>query len=241
MKRAPLVVIWLFAIQALSMQLAFSQHHQKAKRHPNIKPSIFPALPKLAKRLEDFVPKGWKIKDTITGDLNSDKAADLVMVLEGRHRATEHGEDTHPRILIIAFNAGSHYDLKLQQNNFILRSREMYDTDPYKDITIAKGMLYIHFDLLHDGGEDKLLYMIKYQLNDFYLVGATRTSRSDGGYERSSDFNFSTRKYVYRSSFPNGYGKRHRTRQKNLPPHVLKKLSELYEPLTWEVFDDEVI
>ncbi|MBV8388271.1 MAG: hypothetical protein JO080_00570 [Mucilaginibacter sp.] len=141
---------------------------------------------------------------------------------------------------MIAFNAGNHYELKLQNNTFILRNREMYDADPYKDITISKGLLSIHFDLLHDG-EDKLVYVIGYQLNDFYLISASRISHSDGGYERSSDFDFSNRKYIYKSSFPNGYGKKHRTRQKTLPPHVLKKLSELYEPLTWEVFGDEVI
>ncbi len=232
-------MIWLFAIQIMSMQVAFGQHHRKAKHLS--KASIFPVLPKYAKRFEDFVPKGWRIKDTITGDLNADKAADVAMVLECRRRIAEHGEDTHPRILMIALNEGNHYELKLQQNTFVLRPREMYDADPYRDITISNGLLYIHFDLLHDGGEDKLLYAIRYQSNDFYLIGATRTSHSDGGYEGSSDFNFPAGKYVYKSSFPNGYGKRHRTRQKKLPPNVLKKLSELYEPLTWEVFDDEVI
>jgi hypothetical protein len=240
MRRASFALIWLFAIQIMSMQVVFGQHHRKSK-HPAKEKPIFPALPRYAKRFEDFVPKGWKIKDTITGDLNADRTADVAMILECRRRITEHGEDTHPRMLVIALNEGNHYELKLQQNTFVLRPREMYDTDPYRDITISKGMLNIHFDLLHDGGEDKLVYMIRYQLDDFYLVGATRTSRSYGGYERSSDFNFSGRKYVYKSSFPNGYGKKHRTRQKNLPPNVLKKLSELYEPLTWEVFDDEVI
>lgn len=241
MRRVPFVLIWVFAIQLTNMEVVFGQHHRKAKHLSKTNPSIFPALPKSAKRFEDFVPKGWKIKDTVTGDLNNDKMADVAMVLEGHHRAAEHGEDTHPRILAIVFNAGNHYELKLQQNTFILRSREMYDTDPYKDITIAKDLLYIHFDLLHDGGDDKLLYAIGYQNNDFYLMGATRTSHSDGGYERSSDFNFSTGKYIYRSSFPNGYSRARRTKKKSLPEHSLKKLSELYEPLTWEVFGDEVI
>jgi hypothetical protein len=240
MKRAPLVLIWLIAIPIMSMQVALGQHHRKAKHLSAAKPSIFPVLPKYAKRLNDFIPKGWKIKDTVTGDLNHDKRADVAMILECRRRLAEHGEDTHPRILMIAFNAGNHYELKLQHNTFILRSREVYNADPYRNITIAKGLLSVHFDLLHDG-EDELVYTISYQTDDFYLVGATRKSRSNGGYERTSDFNFSTRKYVYTSSFPNGYGKRHRTRQKKLPPHILKKLSELYEPLTWEVFDDEVI
>jgi len=240
MRRAPLVIVLIFAIHIVSMQSAFGQHHKKAKHLPKVKPSIFPVLPKYGKRIEDFVPKGWKIKDTVTGDLNKDKRADVAMILECRRRITEHGEDTHPRILMIAFNAGNHYELKLQHNTFILRSRDIYDVDPYGDITITKGALYIHFDLLHDGGEDKLLYVIGYQLNDFYLVDASRTSHS-GGYERSSDFNFSTRKYIYKSSFPRTPGKTRRIRRKSLPEHSLKKLSELSEPLGWEVFDDEVI
>jgi hypothetical protein len=241
MKRASFILIWLLAIQIMSMPVAIGQHHRKARHVSKAKPSIFPLLPKFAKTFEDFVPKGWKIRDTVTGDLNDDKVADVAMILECRRRITEHSEDTHPRMLVIIFHAGDHYELKLQQNTFILRTREMYDSDPYRDITIANGLLFVHFDLLHDGGEDKLVYKIGYELNDFYLVAATRTSRSDGGYERSSDFNFSARKYIYRSSFPNGYGKTHRTRQKKLPSEVLKKLSDLYEPLTWEVFDDEVI
>lgn len=240
MRRAPLVVVCLVAIHVMSMQVAFGQHHKKAKHLNKAKPSIFPVLPKSAKRLEDFVPKGWKIKDTVTGDLNRDKRADVAMILECRRRITEHGEDTHPRILMIAFNIGNHYELKLQHNTFILRSREVYDADPYKDITIAKGLLYLYFDLAHDGGEDKLLYVIGYQMNDFYLVDASRTSHS-GGYERSSDFNFSTRKYIYRSSFPRTPGKTRRVRKKSLPAHSLKKLTDLTEPLGWEVFDDEVI
>jgi len=240
MKRAPLVLFWLFAIQIMNAQVASGQTHRKTKHHAKIKSYVFPTVPAYARSVEGFVPKGWKIKDTVTGDLNRDKVADLAMVLECRRRITEHSEDTHPRILIIAFKSGDHYDLKLQHNTFILRSRNLYDADPYRDITISKELLGIHFDLLHDG-EDELIYTVSYLMNDFYLVGATRKSRSNGGYERSSDFNFSTRKYIYRSSFPNGYSRAHRTKKKNLPLHVLKKLSEIPEPLTWEVFDDEVI
>jgi len=241
MKRAPLIVIWLFVIQIMNTQGTFGQtHHRKTKHHTKIKAFVFPTLSKYGKSIKDFVPKGWKIKDTVTGDLNQDKAADAAIILECRHKVVEHGEETNPRILAIAFNTGKRFELKLQHNTFILRDREMYDTDPYRDITISKGLLYIHFDLVHDG-EDKLVYVIGYQLNDFYLINAARTSRSDGGYERSTDFNFSTRKYIYKSNFPRTYGKKRKSRQKTLPPNSLKKLSELSEPLSWEVFGDEVI
>lgn len=241
MKTAPLVAIWLFVILLTNLQVAFGQTHRKTKHHTKIKASIFPTLPKYAKTIEGFVPKGWKIKDTLTGDLNRDKAADAVIVLEYRHKVLEHGDETHPRILMIVFNARDHYELKLQHNTFILHNREIYDADPYRDITISRGALFIHFDLLHDGDDDDLLYVIRYQMHDFYLTEATHKSRSNSGYECSTDFNFLTRKYVYKSGFPNGSGKRRKTKQKTLPLHVLKKLSELSEPLTWEVLDDEVI
>ncbi|HTD40923.1 MAG TPA: hypothetical protein VK671_09900, partial [Mucilaginibacter sp.] len=214
MKPAPLVVIWLFAIQLMNMQVTFGQIHPKTRHHTKIKSSIFPVLPKYAKRLEGFVPKGWKIKDTVTGDLNKDKAADAVIVLEYRYKVVEHGDETHPRILMIAFNAGDHYELKLQHNTFILHNREIYDLDPYRDITISEGALFIHFDLPHDGEDDDLLYIIRYQMSDFYLTEATHKSRSNSGYECSTDFNFLTRKYVYKSSFPNGSGKHRKTKQK---------------------------
>lgn len=240
MKSAPLVVIWL-AIQFLNMQLALGQIHSKAKHHTKIKTSVFPVLPKYATGLEGFVPRGWKIRDTVTGNLNNDKAADAVIILEYRHKVVENSDETHPRILLIAFKAGDHYILKLQHNTFILHNKELYEADPYRDMTISGGALYIHFDLIHDGEDDDLLYKIRYQLNDFYLTEASHKSRSNSGYECSTDFNFLRRKYVYKSGFPNGSGKRRKTKQKMLPPNVLKKLSELIEPLTWEVFDDEVI
>ena len=49
-------------------------------------------------------------------------------------------------------------------------NKEIYEADPYRDMTISGGALYIHFDLIHDGEDDDLLYKIRYQLNDFYLT-----------------------------------------------------------------------
>ena len=119
MKPAPFVLIWLCYSNLEYAACFWSNSFEVQTSYQNKNIHISRAA-KICHRIEGFVPRGWKIKDTVTGNLNNDKAADAVIILEYRHKVVEHSDETHPRILMIAFKAGDHYILKLQHNAFIL-------------------------------------------------------------------------------------------------------------------------
>ncbi|RYG18608.1 MAG: hypothetical protein EOO07_08570, partial [Chitinophagaceae bacterium] len=87
--------------------------------------------------MDILTPKNWKVIDTAHGDLNNDKAEDLVLILEhlmpvAENRAYGDNETElikefqKPRVLAIYFKnkqTGS-YSFALQNNNFILRANE---------------------------------------------------------------------------------------------------------------------
>src|SRR5262245_18638321 len=82
-----------------------------AARELQIPEAVYPGLPQRAASADGFVPAGWKLETQVSGDLNRDGIADLVLVLRENNpkNVIEHenlGEnplDTNPRILAIAF------------------------------------------------------------------------------------------------------------------------------------------
>lgn len=75
--------------------------------------------------LEDLIPKGWKLLDSTTGDLNKDGISDLVFVVQGtdaRNLELSEGPgmntvDLNPRILGIYFGSSSGKFTKQVQSN----------------------------------------------------------------------------------------------------------------------------
>jgi hypothetical protein len=241
MKRVFAIFILIFITQ-----IAFSQ-----------KPDLsftYPTLPTYGKTLDDFVPKDWNIIDTVTGDLNKDNTEDAAMILEYKDSVIESSraiwrdqkQKTKPRILILVLKVADHYGLKVQQNVFMLRENEGDDTypdDPYNGMEIIKGVLHLNFNWSVRGGGQSKHYIVRYQSNDFYLIGYNFES----GYHSSvttSDFNFSTKKYIrHEIDDERGFGGTYYENdvKKNLPANALKKLSDLKEPGTWRVIYDENI
>ncbi|HTD99680.1 MAG TPA: hypothetical protein VK668_10340 [Mucilaginibacter sp.] len=241
MKRVLTIIILLFV-----SEIAFSQ-----------KPSLsftYPTLPTYGKILNDFIPKDWNLLDTISGDLNKDNLEDAAIIVEYKDSVVESRRavwrdqklQTKPRILLLVLKVVDHYELKVQQNEMLLRENEGDDTypdDPYESMEIIKGVLHLNFRWGVRGGGQAMHYIIRYQSNDFYLIGYTFES----GYHSSvttSDFNFSTKKYInYGYDDERGRGGQYSEYKikKNLPPNSLKKLTELKEPGTWKVIDNETI
>lgn len=193
----------------------------------------YPTLARGSKTCEAIVPKRWYIKDSVRGDLNGDKKADLVVIIECVDTVLERSDNiykTNPRILFILFKTESGYSKMAQNNTFILRKGEggMVD-DPATTLGIKKGVLSIMFEFVRDHTE----YKFRYQENNFALIGAN-TGGSDGvSTIESWDINF-LKKKVKHVVEPMGEGKE-KTEWKTFKLEKLKTLSDFVRPFEWEV------
>jgi hypothetical protein len=241
MKRVLTIIILIFITKT-----AFSQ-----------KPDLsftYPRLPAYGKTLNDFVPKDWNVLDTLSGDLNKDNLEDAAIIVEYKDSVVESSRaiwrdqklQTKPRILLLVLKVADHYELKVRQNKMLLRGNEgggTYPDDPYESMKIVNGVLHLNFKWSVRGGGQAMHYIIRYQSNDFYLIGYTFES----GYHSSvttSDFNFSTKKYQqYGYDDEAGRGGKYEEYniKKKLPANSLKKLSDLKEPRSWTVIEGETI
>lgn len=236
-------IILSFVVELLAGQAAFSQTALSQKQDEP-KPFVYPVLPKYAKAPGYFVPKNWEVIDSSTGDLNKDSAEDAALILEYQDSIKMNDGFDHPRILLIAFKIKDHYMLKLQHNTLIDRREYMdkdgtnrYDDNPYNDMAISNGVLRLRFSWDSRGAGGRLQYIVRYQANDFYLIGAT----VERGYHAdisTGDFNFSTRKYTYHEvDDERGFGGELTTVdfKKKLPARSLKKLGEIKGPFLWNI------
>lgn len=105
-------------------------------------PKEVPQLAETGKQLEDFVPEGWELLDSVELDFNEDGISDFVGVLE---EAVENGEGVMgyqgcPRILFaVASDGAERYRLDFQDINLIYTREEGgVMGDPYAPLT-AEG------------------------------------------------------------------------------------------------------
>ena len=118
---------------------------------------------------------GWKVKDSVSGDLNKDGRRDLALILEYADSVVETDANgdrvkSRPRILLIMFrdSGSNNYSLMVHQNQFILRAGEVYPSrDSYEGMEIDHGVLRINFDFVR-GFQT---YKFRWQKGDFYLIG----------------------------------------------------------------------
>jgi hypothetical protein len=221
-----------------AVQTVFSQKSDTFERF------VYPNINQYGKALNDFSPKNWEITDTISGDLNKDGINDFALVMEYKDSIKINNGYKFPRVLLLVFKIGDHYELKLQHNTLIEHEKTVgsgntgnYDGDPFDSMEIGNGVLKLHFKWDITGVGTLIQYVVRYQLNDFYLIGATCTS----GYhadEKISDFNFSTKRYKYdETDDETGFGGEYLEYHKKgkLPANTLKKLIDIKEPGTWNI------
>ncbi|WP_431637161.1 hypothetical protein ACQVBX_06105 [Dyella sp. KULCS107] len=123
-----------------------------------------------------FVPKGYRVVDTIRGDLNKDGEEDVVLLIKAADPSMivsdARGEklDRNRRGLVIAFKQGMGYALALK--NFTCFSSENEDGGVYfapeLSIDIKKGLLLFHYS---HGRYGYWGYTFRYQKGGFYLIG----------------------------------------------------------------------
>ena len=198
----------------------------------------FPSLPKSGKTINTFLVKGWTVKDEVTGDLNGDNLPDAAIVLEynvfiSEQRGKEETNEGHPRVLLILLKNNIGYSLALQHNTFILRDGEGggMENDPYDKMEITKGVLNINFQFVRES----LNYKVRYQTDDFYLIGASDYGHNMTGFD-NWDFNFSTKKVIHISGGSPVNEKKTKTEWRTITGNSLKRLIELSKPYSWKVF-----
>ena len=196
----------------------------------------YPSFNKSIKTLDELLSSNWLLKDSAAGDLNGDNLADLVAVTEWKDTIEELRPDNtvnlgSPRILLIFFKnqRTGDYDLVLQHDTFIIRYGEGgMDPEAYGKVSIKNKVVDIFYSLLRGQAE----YKIRYQDNDFYLIGAT-TGGESGGQIDYWDINFLTKKAKH--EWGDISDEKLKSKWVNVPVQQLKKLKELPMQFSWEV------
>ncbi|QEE48631.1 hypothetical protein FUA48_03315 [Flavobacterium alkalisoli] len=150
--------------------------------------SAGPVIPQQGKTTEDFVPKGWKIISSASGDLNKDKAEDIAMVIENTDSANFVTNENfgsqilnlNPRYLLILFKDKKGYILNTLNKSFIPSQNDIESPcleDPLaeaEEMSITKGVLSINFHTWMSCGSygiSRETFRLRYQDNRFVLIG----------------------------------------------------------------------
>ncbi|MBI1780358.1 MAG: hypothetical protein HYR66_03180 [Sphingobacteriales bacterium] len=202
----------------------------------------YPNSPKTGKSIRDFIPSNWFLKDSVSGDLNKDRLKDFVIIIESKDSIDEKRPDSSinygsPRVLIILFEDKITNSLKLalQHNTFITRYGEGgMDPDVYGDMSISKNVLQINYQFVRGMAN----YKIRYQLNDFYLIGAYSTGVS-GGQLDVWDVNLLTQKAKH--EWGDISDDKLKTKWIKLPSLKPKKFADFTMMYTWKISNDIIL
>ncbi|MCB9169423.1 MAG: hypothetical protein H6597_05995 [Flavobacteriales bacterium] len=214
----------------------------------------YPTIKRSASTANEFLPNGWTILKTASGDLNNDRIADMVVVLQHKDSVTfiKHDPDFNPnyndiltyqpRILIIAFYDSTIKSYKRieQSNSFILCHDNPNAEEPFESITISNGILKIHFFFFMNcggWGMSNNYYMFRYQEDEFKLIGADYNYLNRGsGETEDRSYNFLTKKV--KIVIGNSSSDKQKTLWRTFDSKELKTFKTFAEPLSYEVEKD---
>ena len=203
----------------------------------------YPKLKPNAADLQDFIPQGWTLKDSTSGDLDHDALNDLAFVLEFKDTLSETRPDatilkgSHPRMLAAAVKTEKGYKLAIQDNTFILREGEGgMVADPYDKLKISrKGTLSVNFEFVRGYAQ----YRFHLLPEGLCITGATSSNALPESGVDKWDFNFLSGKveHVWKKS---NNGKKI-TKAETWNRYRLKKpkpIAALGMPFQWEIMKD---
>lgn len=212
----------------------------------------YPRAPAVGNKLADFVPPGFEIVKSVSGDLNGDGLADAALHIKGTAKKFQNANeglgavafDLNPRILLILIKERTSFRLAEQSNTFIIPPDDPVSSEPFSDMSIKNGVLRIDFELWQSAGgwgRTDASYKFRYRAGDFQLIGVDRRdSRRNTGEMEEWSYNFVTyRVKVTKGNFTEeGKG---RSSWKILPKRALKTLKTLPKPFEWEIERDVFI
>ena len=127
-------------------------------------------------RITDFIPKGYKLFEKISGDLNKDGLEDCVLIIKATCKDgfvkdfKDEVVDRNRRGIIILFTEKDGY--KLASKNYNCFSSENEDGgvyfSPELGVIIKDSKLYLHY---YHGRYGYWEYCFRYQNSDFMLIG----------------------------------------------------------------------
>lgn len=164
--------------------------------------AVYPAVPRAAQRAEGFVPAGWALIASESGDLNADGRADLVLLMRMRNPANvvpidlgDRSEpfDANPHLLAIAFRqAAGGYRLAASNHRlFVQPIRPFTGEGPVGEDTIRidRRALVVSFDYLRGATS----YRFRWDRGAFRLIGYEGSGVS-GGCIETIGINYLTRR-----------------------------------------------
>jgi len=123
--------------------------------------------------VKSFIPPGYEILDTCSGDINKDGYFDLVLVLKDLDKDTLTDER---RLLIVLLNDGTTYkEISRSKKAILSKDEGGIFGDPYAGIKIKNGVLIVD----HYGGSSwrwAYTHKFRYENGDVYLIGTTYDS-----------------------------------------------------------------
>lgn len=153
----------------------------------------------------DFVPKNFKVQDTVMGDLNNDGLLDILILVKDTDPKyfviDEYNKpvDRNRRGLIILFKSKNSYDLIA--NNLSCFYSENEDGGVYfppeLSIEIVKNVINVHFA---HGRYGFWTYKFRYQNDDFELIGYDSSSNNGPVVMSHTSINYSTGKKIVKKN-----------------------------------------
>lgn len=157
----------------------------------DLPPAIYPALAAHADSGPGFVPAGWTLEQSRTGDLNGDGLPDLALAFhqaDPRNVIPNEGGmcgdtlNTNPRILAIALAVpGGGYRLAMQNHSLVPRYDNPCADDWFAEdstggggITIERGTLHVRLSLFMSAGGWSMgssTYVFRWQQDALRLIG----------------------------------------------------------------------
>lgn len=214
--------------------------------------SDYPEIAATGKTLEDFVPKGWELADKTCGDLNGDKLADCVIIVNGKYEKFIQKHDflgtnpfdTNPHILAVLYKEKDGYRLAFQNNKIASVAEGPTASYPFAAMSIKNKILMINGEhWMSAGGWGATYTEFKFKLigEELELIGADKREfmRNSGEGEIRS-YNFITKKIKSMTGdVMADKPKKMKTTWRNLPAkfraHSLRNFKKLGE---WEIERD---
>ncbi|HXB40903.1 MAG TPA: hypothetical protein VNZ49_10205 [Bacteroidia bacterium] len=104
------------------------------------------------KEWKRFVPPGYKMLDTLLGDLNLDDKKDMLLILKDAAEDTiKISEEQRPILILLGQTDGSYYQAGRSNQVVMCKSCGGVMGDPYQRMVISKG----YFSVEHYGGSNE--------------------------------------------------------------------------------------